>query len=301
MKRKICLITLILFFLLVAVSLGWAGERAHYVSGIEGIRCGSVPGPGFYYKGYNALYQADKLTDKHGDKLPIDFDLTIFASAHRFIWVSNIKILGGDFFADFTIPLIYTDLKIGAAGLDTNKFGLGDICIEPCGLSWHGPRYDAAIALDLYLPIGDYDRDDPASPGQDFWTFMLTYGGTYYFDAAKTWSASVLGRYEVNSEKDSTEVRPGQVISFEWGLGKNLAKLWDIGLTGYCSWQITDDRGDDVTWDKDVHDRVFAVGPEISYFMPTVKLGLSLRSVWEFGAVDRSEGNISTLTIVKVF
>ena len=298
--RKISFLILVLP-LLIVVNKSWAGERAHYVSGIEGIRCGTVPGPGLYYKSYNAIYHADKLTDKDGDRLPIDFDVTVFASAHRFILVSSKKFLGADIFADFTIPLIYTDIEIGAANIDKNRFGLGDVCIEPIGLAWHGNRYDVAIAPDIYLPVGDYDQDDPSSPGQGFWTFMLTYGGTYYLDREKTWSVSALGRYEINSNKRSTDVRPGQVISFEWGLGKNLAKLWDIGLTGYCHWQITDDHGNDVTWDKDVHDRVFAVGPEISYFIPALKLGLSLRSSWEFGAVDCSEGNITTLTIVKVF
>ena len=43
-----------------------AGETGHYVNGVEGIKAASVPGPGFYYKMYNAFYRADTLTDDSG-------------------------------------------------------------------------------------------------------------------------------------------------------------------------------------------------------------------------------------------
>lgn len=295
----------VLFFVFALTILVWgiaeAGETGHYVNGVEGIKAASVPGPGFYYKMYNALYSADTLTDDGGDELDVDFDVTVFASAHRFIWVTPVKILGGDFLMDTTIPLIYTDIDIDAAGISDNAFGLGDVCVEPFALSWHGSRYDAAFGVAGYLPVGQYDEDDPASPGKDFWTAMLTLGGTYYFDEHKTWSASILGRYEIHSEKGSADVTPGNDFHFEWGLGKTLAKLWEVGAAGYCQWQVTDDTGSDVTWDKSDHDRVYAAGPEISRFFPSLMFGLSLRHLWEFDAVDRSEGHVTVLTITKVF
>jgi len=280
---------------------GNAGETGHYVSGVEGIKAATVPGPGVYYKIYNVLYKADRLADGNGNELDVGFDVTVFASAHRFIWVTHKKILGADFLADTTIPLIYTDIKIDAAGISDNKFGLGDICIEPFALSWHGDRYDAAFGLAAYVPVGEYDEDDPASPGKDFWTAMITLGGTYYFDTQKTWSASILARYEIHSEKNESDVRPGNDFHFEWGLGKTLAKTWDVGLAGYCHWQVTDDSGSDVSWDKSVHDRVYAIGPEVSVFFPSLMFGISLKNLWEFDAVDRSEGYATVLNLIIVF
>ncbi|MDD4072899.1 MAG: transporter, partial [Desulfobacterales bacterium] len=96
-------------------------------------------------------------------------------------------------------------------------------------------------------------------------------------------------------------IRAGDDFHFEWGIGKTIARLWDVGLTGYCQWQVSDDRGDDVTWDRSVHDRVYGIGPEVSVFLPNLKLGLTLRNQWEFGAVDRSEGNMTTLVLTKTF
>jgi hypothetical protein len=278
-----------------------AGETGHYVNGVEGIKAGTLPPPGFYYRLYNVFYNADTLMDPDGDELDLGFDVSVYAMANRFVWMTDKKILGANYGADVVIPLVYTDIKISAAGVDDDEFGLGDICVEPFILSWHGPRYDASFGLAAYIPTGNYDVNDPASPGKDFWTGMITLGGTAYFDAARTWSASILSRYEIHTEKGDTDVTPGNDFHFEWGIGKTLAKIWDVGLTGYCHWQVTDDSGSGVWWDKGDHDSVYAVGPEVAVFIPPATLFVSLRSQWEFEAVDRPEGNVTTLTLTKLF
>ncbi len=189
------------------------------------------------------------------------------------------------------------DLELG--GYDDNVFGLGDICIEPFILSWHGSRYDTVFALGGYIPSGKYDNQ-PASPGKDMWTGMVTLGGTYYFDPEKTWSGSILARYEFHGEKKDTKVTPGDDFHFEWGIGKALAKVWEVGVAGYCQWQVTDDSVSQppVYGEKD---QVFAIGPEIGYFIPSAKMFLNIRSLLEFGAKDRSEGYFTTLTFTKIF
>ena len=72
-------------------------------------------------------------------------------------------------------------------------------------------------------------------------------------------------------------------------------------MTGYCQFQVTEDTGSDIGYDKDDLDRVFAMGPEVNVFIPTWKLGVALRSQLEFGALDRSEGWITTLMLTKIF
>ncbi|MEA2062839.1 MAG: transporter, partial [Gemmatimonadota bacterium] len=118
---------------------------------------------------------------------------------------------------------------------------------------------------------------------------------------AKTWSLSALGRYEVHGERSETKVTPGNNFLIEWGLAKNACKVWDIGLTGYMQWQLTDDSGTGVTYDKSIHDKVYAMGPELMAFIPPAKLFFSIRTLFEFGAEDRSQGNITTLTLTKIF
>lgn len=279
----------------------FAGETGHYVNGGEGIKAATLPPPGFYWRVYNQFVDADKLTDKDGDAMDVGYDLHVYSLVNRLVWISNAQILGADIGSDVIIPLAYTDVEIKASGVEDNDFGLGDIAVEPLVLSWHGDRYDASFGLAVYVPTGEYDKNKPASPGKDFWTGMITLGGTCYLDARKTWSASILSRYEIHSDKDETDVRLGNDFHFEWGIGKTVAKIWDVGLTGYCQWQVTDDRGSDVTWDTSVHDRVYAVGPEVTVFIFPAKSFLSLRSQWEFGSKDHAEGNVTTVTLTKIF
>jgi hypothetical protein len=270
------------------------------VNGVEGIKAATLPPPGLYYRLYNVYYHADEFKDEHGDSVPNDFEASIYAMVNRLVWITNKKMLGANYFMDVVVPLINTDIEIGALGIDDSEFGMGDINIEPFGLVWHGSRYDASFGLSLYIPTGEFDRTEPASPGKDMWTGMMTLGGTYYLDPEKTWSASILTRYEIHSEKDETDVRPGNDFHFEWGIGKTLAKIWDVGMTGYCQWQVTDDSGSEAA-NKSAHDRVYAIGPEVSVFVPPATLFVSFRSQWEFGAEDRSEGNVTTLTLTKPF
>ncbi|GAB6112778.1 SphA family protein [Desulfomicrobium salsuginis] len=286
--------------LLMTGSMALAGS-GHYVSGAEGIKGATLPPQGVYWRMYNLFYTADDLRDKHGDEIDADFDVNVYALVNRLVYSSDLEILGANVVADICVPLVYTDISMKAGGMslfDDNEFGLGDILIEPVILAWHGPRYDAALGVGVYLPTGDFDADEPASPGKGFWTGMFTAGATLYFDEARTWSASVLSRYEIHSEQDDTDVTYGDDFHFEWGLGKTVAKIWDVGLAGYCRWQVTDDSGPGTTDDRE---EAYAVGPEVSVFVPDWGLGVSLRSLWEFENKVNSQGNVTTLMIMKAF
>ena len=171
------------FAVLMFCGLGLAGTTfgtafaqttGHYVNGVEGIKAATLPPPGFYYRLYNVFYNADELKDPDGDELDVGFDVSLYAMVNRFIWITNKKILGADFGADIIIPLVYTDIEIKKLGVEDNEFGLGDIFVEPFVLSWHGPRYDASFGLGAYVPTGEYDKDEAASPGRDMWTAMIS-------------------------------------------------------------------------------------------------------------------------------
>jgi hypothetical protein len=276
-----------------------AQGKTHYVNGVEGIKAGTVPPPGYYWRLYGVYYSADEYRDGNGDKAPIGFNVDVSAIVNRFIWSTPLELLGGNYVCDIIVPYVNVDLKVDASGYDKSRGGLGDICVEPLILSWHGARYDAAAGVGLYLPTGRYDENEAANPGEGMWTGMGTLGGTLYFDQEKTWSASVLSRYEKHSKVDGLDFEPGDDFHFEWGLGKTIAKFYDVGLTGYCQWQVTENEGEQAPYTT--KDRVFSAGPEVAAFFPKWMLAASLRTQWEFEARERSQGHITTLTLTKIF
>ncbi|NCC53048.1 MAG: transporter [Spartobacteria bacterium] len=283
-------------FLVAAVGVN---AEEHYVNGVEGLKAGSLPPPGLYWRVYGAYYTADESMDENGDKQDIGFDLNVYALVNRLIWSTPVEILGGNYVCDLIVPALQVDLKIDAMEYDKDRTGFGDICVEPFVIAWHGSRYDAAVGLSAYLPTGEYDEDEAANPGKGMWTGMLTLGGTYYLDEGRTWSVSALSRYETHSKIEGRDYTPGDDFHFEWGIGKTLAQVWDVGLAGYCQWQVSENKGDEAPYtDKN---RVFAVGPEVVYFIQKAGLFASLRSEWEFEAQNHTQGQITVLTLTKIF
>lgn len=290
------LYSLLLFSLILLNGTVALAAHGHYSSGVEGIKAGTLPPEGFYWKQYYVFYNADKMTDNRGKSVG-DFKLNAFIWANRFIYSSPVQILGGNLIFDMIVPLQYTDVRMRNV-FDDNKFSAGDILVEPFVLGWHGERWDAAFGVGVYLPSGEYSQHNQASPGKGFWTGMGTLGGTVYFDEAKTWSASVLARYEIHSKQEDTNITPGNDLSFEWGIGKVLNQYLEVGATGYCAWQLTDDTGDQ---SSPYRARNFGVGPEVVVNIPPWAMSVSLRSTWEFASENVPSGNMLTLSLTKAF
>lgn len=289
------------------VAVGASSWAQSYKNGAEGIQGASVPPPGFYWRSYLVNYQTDRLRNADGESAAQDFNVDVWATSQRFIWMTDKfrDYLGGaDYGCHVIVPVVDTRFAMGP--IHDSDLGFGDVDVSPMILAWHQKRFDWVLAYEVFLPTAPSDNtvpgvkvDQPALPGSGYYTHMITAGCTYYMDEAKTWSVSVLPRYEVHTVKDDTDVRRGDDFHFEWGVGKALAPGFQVGVVGYCQWQVTEDSGSD-RGPAD-RDRVFAAGPEVTYLIKPLGLMSSLRVEKEFAAEDRPEGLTSVLTLTKPF
>jgi hypothetical protein len=284
-----------------------AQETAAYPNGTSGLKCGTVPPPGHYWLFYNRIYTAKEMMDANGDVKrapdggPLGLDLTAYANVHRFLHVTDYDILGANYSWNFVIPLVNIDIDIAAAGVQDNAFRVGDLNVEPFVIEWHEPRYDFGFVYGFFAPTADRSAARPALPGKKFWTHYVGPAGTYYFDEERNWTLSFLSRYEMPTRRqDGVDIRAGQTFSFEWGFARCCEEVYQIGVSGYCSWQTSLDTGSDVNY-VDVHGHSFAAGPEVNYFSPALKLAYQLRAWQEFGVRERTQGQIITLTFIKPF
>ena len=277
---------------------------SHYPFGGEGVLAATAPPPGFHYRMYNTWYNPTTLKDDSGNKQNIGFDLDLFATVHRFVYVSDKKILGADLLCDVIIPLTDKDLSIAAAGVkDSHSLAVGDIIFEPFALSWHKARWDATAAIAVIAPTGDYDATSAVNPGLGYWSGMLTLGATYYLDEQKIWSASALTRTLINSEQDDTKVTPGSEFVVEYGLGKDIkvndSVILRPGLAGSSYWQISDDSDDGPGTVADQRKQAHALGVEINMFYLPQLIQVNLRALKEFKAENTTEGSQIVLTLTK--
>jgi hypothetical protein len=278
-----------------------AGAFGHYTPGVEGLYAATLPPPGLHYLMYNVFYASDELKDDNGDTLDVGLDLNVYANAHRLAYVSKLNFFGANYGFDVIIPLINTDIKIEALNIDENKFGLGDICVEPIILGWHTTRWDLVAALGAYLPTGKHDT--PSSPGFGYWSVMETFGATFYLDGERNWSASILTRWLQNTEDDDTDVTPGANMVAEWGIANtiplNESLLLTGGVAGYSYVQLTKDSGAGASDDKYI---AHAVGPEIRFMsLKPFPLQIILRYLFEYGSENTTEGHNASLVFTGSF
>jgi len=236
------------------------GGGNHYPGGNEDFMVGAAPPPGFYFLNYLSWYKADKLLDNNGNKVPIDFKLDAVANVFRFVYSSNVNVLGGNLLFHTVVPV--ANIHVSVAGNGESKTGLGDIAVGPA-LAWHKKNLHLVAALDTVAPTGFYDEQDLANIGRNYWSFNPIIAVTYLSDDG--WETSGKLMYFINTKNNSNDYRSGDEFSIDYLLGKHIGNL-NIGINGHYLLQTTDDRMKYESANFDGNKgRVLSVGPAIQY------------------------------------
>lgn len=271
-----------------------AFAAGHYVTGVEGIDAAAVPPPGVYYIGYLVDYGIGQVSGAPGDNTG-----NVTALANRGVWVSKQTFLGANYGMETIVPIQSTSLTFQGIGVSSSSRGVGDIYLGPVVLGWHGAQWDAVFALGEWLDTGNYSATDPSSIGMGYKSTMVTLGGTYYPDAKREWSATVLGRFEKNGRQRDTGIKPGDGLSIEWGVARALAGGNKIGLVGYVQKQTSNNTG---TGASPGMPRKSAVGLEWDVPFADHGFFLKVAGYHEYTASDgATKGNLLRLTLVKAF
>ena len=308
---KVLLATLFLSLLAIALP-GRAQFAGHNTKGDMGLNAGSQAPPGLWVVPMVYAYSADTLRDGNGDRFAplggggsIDTEAAVLG----LLYTTEYKILGGSY--GFSVWPSVTNNALGLPILPTDvgaSTGLGDLYIQPMVLGWNTQRADFTAGLGVYAPVGEFDIEGDSNRGLGMWSYEIFGGTTLYLDEAKTWNLAALAAYETHGKKDGTDIRVGDILTIEGGLGKSFMDgSVNIGLAFYGQWKITDDDigialppGSNVVNTSKF--RVFGFGPEVTLPLASkAKLFgfLTLRYFWETGARSTLEGNtfLATFTL----
>lgn len=261
-----------------------------------------------------------------GVTLGVEVDLDIYVLAPAFIWVSPWKIAGAKYGA-FITPS-FANASVGASlatvtgrggTAETSTFAPGDLFVQPLWLGWTLPHWDFAFGYGFYAPVGKYDTETVTLPGGatvtaesaeniglGFWTHQLQGVVTWYPWAHKATAVLAALTYEIHGDKRDFDLTPGQNLTLNWGISqflplrKDQHLLLEVGLTGYSSWQITDDSGSDAR-NPSVHDQVHAVGGQLGLTYVPWAASLNAHYFGEFAAQDRFQGQVFGVSVAKKF
>jgi hypothetical protein len=272
------------------------GGGGAYPNGAEDFMMGALPPPGTYFKNYLIYYTASKLRDNNGNDLVSNFDLKVAADVLRFIHVTNYKIFGANWAVHAFIPLVYQDVKLG--GGKDDRFGLGDIIVDPIILGWHSKNFHVTAGLDIYIPSGNYNKDRLANIGRNYWTFEPVLGVTYLSDSGFELSAKFM--YDINTENNDSKYKSGQEFHVDYTIGYHIIKELAVGLGGYYYYQTTEDELNGATvGSSGFEGRVFSIGPVVQYGYKNMSFTLKWQP--EFEARNKPEGNKFWFNFVYAF
>jgi hypothetical protein len=172
-----------------------------------------------------------------------------------------------------------------------DNVGLADLFITALRVGWRLSRYDVVTAYSFYAPTARFDPQDAASVGRGYWINQLALGGAVYFDTTRNRRASALISYERNQPRRRIESKRGDLLNVQGGAGTTVYKNVTAGVAGYALWQVSDDRGAELTPElAGAHTRAFGLGPEIDLTIPKHRMRVDMRAEWDFGVVAHPQG-----------
>ncbi len=179
---------------------------------------------------------------------------------------------------------------------------------QPVWLDWSEKHWDISLAYGFYAPVGKYDSQTVTLPGGadvtvesknniglGFWT-QRVQGGLAWYPMTNKATAFVTGlTYEYNGKKEDFELKPGQMLTLNWGISQYLplckshTLLLEVGPAGYDTWQITDSTGGDAIL-PDSRSQVHAVGGQVGLNYVPWKAFLTFHGFYEYAAESRFQG-----------
>ena len=282
-------------------SLSVSGSRTFYISGQHG----RIP-----------------VTITGNLSVDLDLDIDSYAWAPAFLWVTDQEFLGANYgwmvsptFGHMSVEVearanAVGTLTIGnisqpfsaskSAKIKDDATGFGDALVMPLWLGWRGKHYDAGFNYAVYLPTGYYDKDNIANIGYGFLTNRLQASYYFYPMENKATAFMITPTYEWHSKKIDEHVQPGQNFTLEYGISQYLSERFEIGISAYNQWQISDDHGSAAV-NKDTHDSVSGFGGQITYWPIKKKCAVVGKFMQEYNAKDRTEGMFGAVNVMWIF
>jgi len=307
MKRRL-LLSAAMFCTALALCAPQAQAQllGHNTPGDFGLQSGSQAPPGIYLIApMYVRYDGDTLRNGLGNRLPAETEVAVNSYVFGVSWVSNTKVLGANYSFQFYLPLTNNALEAPILGLDQKTgTGLTDVYLQPINLGWHTKNADFIAGLGVFAPTGRYEAGADDNLGLGMWSFEVFGGATFFFDEAKSWHVATTAFYETHTEKEGSDVRVGDVLTFEGGLGKSFKQgTWNVGLAYYAQFKVTDDDFGlgfplPPLFQPAKH-QGFGVGPEVSIPIASKRKlygFVNLRYLWETGVRNNLEGNLFVIT-----
>lgn len=229
-------------------------------------------------------------------KLHLNFDADSVVDFASMLFVTDLKIAGGQWAFGFIIPFGYS--RVSADILTPAKsrfldqsFAMADSVLTPLALGWHFGDLHLMGTWSVFLPTGQYSVTNSSDLGRNHVAFDQNVNLTWMEPKSGVELSAGAG-YMVNLTNDVTDYTSGNEFHSDFVAAWHSHAGLMAGATGYAYQQITGDSGAGAMLGS-FKGRVFSAGPIVGYDLKSGEdlYSFNLRYYREFGAKNRLQGN----------
>ena len=274
------------------------GGYSNYVPGTYGDFAAAVEPPTkFTVRNDIYYYQADGARSVRSGLIEADADLEFISDFLTLLYKPDVEILSAHYAFGIFIPVVHADIDTGIrlGNLQVRRqddtVGIGDITLIPGILFWNRGNFHFTLAEYIVTPTGEYDTDDLANTGLNYWTFDTDVTATYLNEkTGKDYSINI--GYNYNTENPDTDYQTGQEFHVDYMINQFLSESWALGIHGFYLKQVTGDSGAGALL-GDFKAEAAGVGPAVLWNTKSFGREVTFIAKWlhEYQAERRFEGD----------
>lgn len=280
-------------------ALAAEGGYSNYIPGFYGdIALAVEPADGLSMRNDVYFYSADGDGSVRSGLIELEVDIDLTFDYLTLLYKPGVEVLGAQYAYGAALVLGNVDLSgevdVGpfSKSFSDDKTSYGDITLIPGVFYWNdGDKWHFSQSFYVVVPVGDYDEDDTANTGLNYWTFETDFAATY-LNPETGQDYSVVVGYGYNTENDDTDYQSGDEFHIDYVFNQFLSESWAIGLHGFYYKQLSGDSGDGALL-GDFKAEASGIGPALMWIPPQYEGKMAFVAKWlnEYDTENRLEGD----------
>ena len=188
MSMRFCILLFIILSRFSSLSAAAEGGYSNYIPGFYGdIALAVEPADGLSMRNDVYFYNADGGGSVRTGLIELEVDVDLTFDYLTLLYKPGVEVFGAQY--AFGTVLVYGkvdlsgELDVGpfSESFSEDKTSYGDMTLIPGVFYWNnGDKWHFSQSFFVVVPVGDYDEDDAANTGLNYWTFETDFAATYF-------------------------------------------------------------------------------------------------------------------------
>jgi hypothetical protein len=285
------------------------GGYSNYIPGFYGdLTLAVEPDKGLSLRNDIYSYHAEGDSSVRSGLLELDIEVDLNFNYLSLVNKLGIEIFGAQYAygATFVLGNVELDGNLAVGSLsqpfNDDKTSYGDITLVPAIFYWNnGDKLHYSHSFWAVAPVGDYDKDDLANTGLNYWTFGTDFAMTYLNNETGQDYSLVVG-YAYNMENNDTNYQSGDEAHVDYVINQFVSESLAVGIHGFYYRQISGDSGKGALL-GDFKAKASGIGPALMWIPPLYNDNVALVAKWihEYDSENRLDGDHVYLSFMLSF